>query len=457
MMPSLQILPINYISDSDSYFHKLCHLPGAVWLDSGHQRFYNSRYDILTALPDEQVASTSSGCRVNTAAGATQSLSVSAMDYVESRLNTVELANAALDADLPFVGGAIGFLAYEALHENFGLDRKQSAAPSLPDIYFGIYSWALIQDHATGKAYLCFLDTCSQAFVERITDILAQAPQALAPFECEALRPDITPSAYQEAVNDIQAYIAAGDCYQVNFTQRFTGPFKGSTASAYRHLRRALPSPFSAYMTTPAGDILSLSPERFLELNNGTVKTQPIKGTAPRGQTAEEDTALAQELQQSEKNRAENVMIVDLLRNDLSKVCEPFSVQVPELFGLQSYANVHHLVSTVTGSLKSECSRFDLLAASFPGGSITGAPKKRAMEIIDQLETTPRSVYCGSVIYLSLCGRMDSNIAIRTLVQTGEEIVCWGGGGIVADSDPELEYQESLHKIGLLLKTLQES
>ena len=454
-MASVQIHDKPYRPDSQDYFLRLQHLRGAVWLDSGATRSYNSRYDILTAWPREQVlANTDSTgrdiCEIQHRDGRRELSPLSALQYLELRLSQLEFT-ATATADCPFVGGAIGYLGYESFHPSFALENRIDL---LPSSYFGLYDWALVQDHVAQRSFLCVLGTCPREIIDEIECLLVSAPPPPDTFSCGQLRPDITPEAYTAAVKKIQAYIHAGDCYQVNFTQRFTGDFSGSTSAAYLQLRNALPSPFSAYLNTPAGTILSLSPERFIELDNGRVKTQPIKGTAPRGRSAEEDELLARELQQSEKNRAENVMIVDLLRNDLSKVSQPFTVQVPELFGLQTFANVHHLVSTVTGLLRPGLKALDLLKASFPGGSITGAPKKRAMEIIDELEQHPRGIYCGSIFYISLNGRMDSNIAIRTLLHTDSKIYCWGGGGIVADSDPAMEYQESLHKVGLLLETL---
>jgi para-aminobenzoate synthetase component 1 len=456
-MPSPQIYPLSYCTDSQTWFESLHQLPGSVWLDSGNPRSYNARYDILSALPREQISSLPGGCDIQHRDGRNEKATASTLAYLESRLANLREAQSydtIENDDRPFTGGAIGYLGYEAMHQEFGLAPKPDDRPDLPDSYFGIYDWALIQDHLKREAYLFFLPDCPNEIIDRVRQQIDSGPTALPSFTCGPLLPDISRNSYLDRVERAQAYIRAGDCYQVNFTQRFAGDFSGSTAAAYLRLREALPSPFSAYMDLPVGTLLSLSPERFVELNGRRVCTQPIKGTAPRGASPAEDDALARELQASEKNRAENVMIVDLLRNDLSKVCEPFSVEVPELFSLQTFANVHHLVSTVTGTLRDSINQFDLLNACFPGGSITGAPKKRAMEVIDELEEHKRSVYCGSVIYMSLNGRMDSSIAIRTLVQSDDRIYCWGGGGIVSDSDPELEYQESLHKIGLLLETL---
>lgn len=260
--------------------------------------------------------------------------------------------------------------------------------------------------------------------------------------------------AYLDAVSHIKAYIGQGDCYQVNLARHFSAKYQGDSWHLYRILRRILPSPHSCYYQFGERNqaVLSFSPERFLKLSAGQVETKPIKGTARRGRTVEEDQQNAIELMNSTKNRAENLMIVDLLRNDLGKTCQPGSIRVPKLFALESFPNVHHLVSTVTGKLRDGESPLSLLRGCFPGGSITGAPKKRAMEIIETLETCRRSVYCGSIGYISSTGRMDTNIAIRTILADGDRLHCWGGGGIVADSNAESEFQEILDKIRVLIE-----
>jgi len=247
--------------------------------------------------------------------------------------------------------------------------------------------------------------------------------------------------------------IVAGDIFQANLSQRLQAPLHEAPFDLYRRLRRRNPAPFAAYFDCGDLTVLSASPERFLRLDeHGSVETRPIKGTRPRGLGPMHDAALGRALAESEKDRAENVMIVDLLRNDLSRVCRPGSVRVPELFALEHHPTVHHLVSTVVGELTPGADAVDLVRATFPGGSITGAPKVRAMEIIAELEPTRRGVYCGSVGYLSRTGAMDTSIVIRTFVRVGHQLYFQAGGGIVADSDPELEYRETLDKArGLVL------
>src|SRR5690606_38981037 len=259
-----------------------------------------------------------------------------------------------------------------------------------------------------------------------------------------AMAPEL--DAYRTAFARVQDYLQRGDCYQVNLARRFRAGYRGDPWRAYCQLRALGPAPFGAYLSLPFAEILSISPERFLLLEQGRVETRPIKGTRPRRADPVADAAEAAALRDSDKDRAENVMIVDLMRNDLGRVCRPGSIEVSGLFELESHASVHHLVSTVTGRLREGVTAVDLLAACLPGGSITGAPKRRAMEIIDELEPARRGVYCGAIGYLSDDGRMDTNIAIRTAVCQAGEISYWAGGGLVADSEADAEFEETLHK-----------
>ena len=259
---------------------------------------------------------------------------------------------------------------------------------------------------------------------------------------------------YHSAVNKIKEYLHSGDTYQVNISHRFECEFTGDEWNLYKNLREDNPAPFGAYLKFPMVQILSSSPEQFLSLDGTFIETRPIKGTNPRGETQEIDAQMARDLFNSNKDRAENIMIVDLLRNDLGKVCTIGSVKVPSLFSLEAHPTVWHLVSTITGSLAPKNTVVDLIRATFPGGSITGTPKIRAMEIIEEIEPVRRQVYCGSIGYISFTGNMKTNIAIRTIVIKNGHIYLPVGGGIVADSDPETEYQETLDKAKGILRTL---
>jgi para-aminobenzoate synthetase component 1 len=265
----------------------------------------------------------------------------------------------------------------------------------------------------------------------------------------------MTGEQYAERFARVQDYILAGDCYQVNLAHRFCAHSRDDPWTVYQRMRLENPSPYGAFLDYPFGQVLSSSPEQFLRVRDRQVTTRPIKGTRPRGERAADDLALRAQLMNSAKDRAENLMIVDLLRNDLGRVCEPGTIEVPGLFEIESFATVHHLVSTVTGRLRPECDAIDLLQACFPGGSITGAPKLRAMQIIDELEPQRRENYCGNIIRLGFDGDLDSSIMIRTALMRDNRVYYWAGGGIVADSVCTAEYQESLDKAAAFFRLFQ--
>ncbi len=356
---------------------------------------------------------------------------------------------------LPFGAGALGYVSYDFGRHLETLPEQAKADIRLPDLRMGIHLWALLSDHQQRQSWLVSHPSLPNSEHEAILERLRTCAAAPAPFRLtSAFQAEQRRTDYQQAFERIQHYIQAGDCYQINLAQRFSADCSGDPWSAWQRLRQACPTPFSAYLESPDGALLCLSPERFLQVHNGHVETRPIKGTRGRGATPEQDQALAEELLECLKDRAENLMIVDLLRNDLGRSCRPGSVRVPELFALETYPNVHHLVSSVTGELAPDQDALDLLAAAFPGGSITGAPKIRAMQIIEELEPVRRSLYCGSIGYIGCEGQMDLNIAIRTLIHQDDRLYLWGGGGIVADSEAEAEYQETLTKVRVLMEAL---
>ena len=445
-MLTCSVHPLPYLANPADYFAAIRHAPGAVLLDSGRPTADRGRYDLLSAWPEAEL---------------TLQPDESGRDFLQRLRNSLQqLGNAALpDAyELPFAGGLIGYLSYD-----FGRQLEQLPAHALddlhlPDARLGLYAWALITDHQAATSQLVFHPSLEPAQRDRLIQLFSQpAPQLNGAFSLkQPMQPDISASQYQQALSKIHDYIQAGDCYQVNYTQRFSAQCEGDAWTAYCALRQACPTPFSGFMSLADDNaILSLSPERFVRVSHHQVETRPIKGTRPRGKNSAEDAANAAELLASPKDRAENLMIVDLLRNDLGRTCRTGSVRVPELFTLESYPNVHHLVSSVVGELADGKDALDLIGDSFPGGSITGAPKIRAMQIIDELEPTRRSLYCGSLLYLDVRGEMDSSIAIRSLLVKDGRVSCWGGGGIVADSDWQDEYQESITKVKVLLDTLQ--
>ena len=356
-------------------------------------------------------------------------------------------------------GGWIGFISYE-----LGYQKEPRLAGLCPDLPVplmsaGFYLWAASHIQDTDQYILWLHPECPDAIQKMVKHWLDGAPpppgtgwHMPVPFQ-----PRQSPEAFMAGVDCIRDYIEAGDCYQTNLSQEFTGRYLGDPWQAFQALSRANPTPYSAFIRTNGSAIVSVSPERFLEIRGDTILTSPIKGTRPRGATPEQDQALASELMSSEKDRAENLMIVDLLRNDLGVNAATGSVSVDQLFALESYRNVHHLVSHIRARLADGVSPIKALLDAFPGGSITGAPKIRAMEIIRELEPHWRGAYCGSVFFRGLDGTLDSSIAIRTLLCDSEgNIHCWGGGGIVADSDSREEYQETLTKVRSLMQFLEQ-
>ena len=365
--------------------------------------------------------------------------------------------------DVPFIGGALGYFGYD-----LGRRLENIAATACHDIQaadmaVGIYDWALIADHHTRQLYLIAPKGSNRMAwlqAQKHDWELQHQNTAVPPSSSFALTSDwtanMTKAAYCSKFDRVQEYLLSGDCYQINLAQRFQASFQGDEWQAYLRLEQTNGAPFSGFIKTPEGSVLSVSPERFLQHNQGDIETKPIKGTRPRAADRQQDASNADELRHADKDRSENLMIVDLLRNDIGRVAKPGSVRVPKLFDIESFPAVHHLVSTVTGELDNGYTPLDLLRACFPGGSITGAPKIRAMEIIEELEPHRRSVYCGSIGYISRCGRMDTSITIRTLISQGQNLFAWAGGGLVADSRADSEYQETLDKLSKILPILQQ-
>ncbi|TDV58351.1 aminodeoxychorismate synthase subunit I [Pseudomonas graminis] len=445
-MPTCSVHPLPYHADPSGYFARVRVAPGAVLLDSGRPTADRGRFDLLSAWPLETLQPVADESGPAFLQRLRESL---------ARLGEAELPE---HCALPFAGGLIGYLAYDFGRLFEPLPDQAVDDLHLPSARLGLYAWALVSDHHKHTSQLVFHPALDQAERQRLIALFEQpVAQPNPSFKLTApFAPDIDAEQYRQAIERIHAYIQAGDCYQVNFAQRFRGQYLGDPWAAYQALRMACPTPFAGYLALPEGDaVLSLSPERFVRVSQRQVETRPIKGTRPRGRDAVEDAAFAQELLSSAKDRAENLMIVDLLRNDLGRACQIGSVKVPELFSLESYPNVHHLVSAVTGELADGKDALHLIGGSFPGGSITGAPKIRAMQIIDELEPTRRALYCGSLMYLDVRGSMDSSIAIRSLLAKDGQIACWGGGGIVADSQWEAEYQETFTKVRVLMETLE--
>ncbi len=452
MKQKLTELP--YFKDSAGLFAVLADEPWSLFLDSGFPYKDMGRYDIICARPMVTLLTYGKQTTVNERNTSFVS-DDDPFELVKSYLGP-RLQNW---SGLPFCGGAAGYFAYD-------LGRRIEKIPvishddlQLPDMAIGIYDWAVIVDHQLRRSWLCSSgrdestlenwSSLQQIFqdnsTKHTTDLQIHG-EVVSNFDKEH---------YARAFHRIKQYIRSGDCYQVNLAQRFDVGVSGASWDIYQALRRLNPAPFSAYMKLENSAVLSSSPERFLRVTDNHVETKPIKGTRRRSTFAYEDSELARELLESEKDRAENLMIVDLLRNDLGKNCRTGSIAVPKLYALESYATVHHLVSTVTGRLAKNRHALDLLRGCFPGGSITGAPKCRAMEIIEELEPHRRNVYCGSIGYIGCDGNMDTNIAIRTMAHVGDHVYYWAGGGIVADSKMAAEYQECFDKAAAMLRLFQ--
>jgi para-aminobenzoate synthetase component 1 len=373
---------------------------------------------------------------------------------------------------LPFVGGAVGYLSYDLGHF---IERLPSTAVDdlqLPECYFGFYDAVAVFDHLEGRAHVAATGLPEQGperqlkARDRAAELRGMVSRAACVEDAGAQRPDEFPDrpvglrsnfsreGYIEAVQAVREHIMAGDIFQANLSQRFEADMPLPPYELYRRLRGINPAPFAAYLDFDGLAVVSASPERFLRIRDDIVETRPIKGTRPRGKDPAADEAMARELVRSFKDQAEHVMIVDLERNDLGRVCRYGTVRVSELMALERYATVFHLTSTVEGRLRPDKGAVDLLKATFPGGSITGAPKVRAMEIIDGLEPTRRSIYTGSIGYLGFDGNLDLNIVIRTILVKEGKAYFQVGGGIVYDSEPEGEYAETLDKAKALVHAL---
>jgi para-aminobenzoate synthetase component I len=474
-MSDLYLQSLPYQADCDTLIQLVGSLPGAICLDSGKTRRREARYDILSALPsiqleqhrrtgtDRPVLYQRKMSRGRWQPQPQQSIYTAAEQIRQTHQPSTEVRQAL--AHLPFAGGLLGWLAYPAGQDrrsgyrNNYLSDNAAHLQSQPEAGVGLYHWALINDHQLQQCTLFILPDCPPGIRDTVLARLLQPKQQLS-HSGFTLTGDFSPLTskrdYQRTFDRLKQYILAGDCYQANLAICFQAEYQGDPLSAYLALRDHSRSPFSAFIRHGKSALLSVSPERFLSVHNQAVTTQPIKGTRRRQPDSQADAQVIDELTNSIKDQAENLMIVDLMRNDLGKVCLTGSVKTPELFSLHSFSHVHHLISTVTGQLPADISPLQLLQHCFPGGSITGAPKIRAMQIISELEPVPRSIYCGSVFYLDFNGNMDSNICIRTLLCDEQRIFCWGGGGIVADSDCNREYQECHDKVMALMQTLEQ-
>ena len=454
----LKAVELSDSRDMVEIFDELAYLPYSCFLDSSlsmpgfgdHSFIGFDPYMVLTTKGYDVV--------FRHRGGEEASQRMNPFDALKAALGSRRLPGEARPPGLPpFICGGIGFLSYELGRYIEKLPGTAVDDLGLPELAFCFFDRVIAADHTTGKKTLIVSVPVGQDPGPQIAESLSLIkpgasggatggpPQADpdTPLEFDS---GFTRAEYIETVRRVKEYILAGDIYQANLSQRFSAPLLEPSWHLYRRLRRLNSAPFSAYLNFGGFAVASSSPERFLKVAGPRVETRPIKGTRPRSADPAEDGRLKDELLSSEKDRAELSMIVDLERNDLGRVCEYGSVEIEKHAVLESYATVHHLVTTVVGNLHEGRDMIDLLRATFPGGSITGAPKIRAMEIIDELEPTERSVYTGGIGYLGYDGNHDVNVAIRTMIISGGRVYSQVGGGIVADSDPEAEYQETLDK-----------
>ncbi|MEM6159085.1 aminodeoxychorismate synthase component 1 [Erwinia sp. P6884] len=445
--------PLEYTPETlRNLFARVAGQSWAMLLDSGFADHSDNRFDIMVADPVATLIARGEITLLTQGADVTESRD-DPLRLLDRLLSESEM-QAPSHPDLPFQGGAVGLFGYDLGRRFEKLPEIAEQDLATPDMAVGIYDWALIADHHR-KTLTLVAQNDPASRLEWLNNL--PEPAQVTPFSLtHPWRSNMSRQEYGEKFRRVQQWLRAGDCYQINLAQRFRAGYCGDEWQAYLRLSAQNRAPFSAFIRLPESTLLSLSPERFLKMENGLIETRPIKGTLPRLADPEADKQQAEKLAHSPKDRAENVMIVDLLRNDIGRVAVPGSVRVPELFVVEPFPAVHHLVSTITAALKPSLSACDLLRACFPGGSITGAPKVRAMAIIDTLEPHRRNAWCGSIGYLSVCGRMDTSITIRTLTAEKGELYCSAGGGIVADSVEEAEYQETFDKVNRILPCLED-
>ncbi|TCN86084.1 aminodeoxychorismate synthase subunit I [Vibrio crassostreae] len=451
---SIQIKPLEYQSTlAKQLFSHVENLPWAMLLRSASESHVDSRYDILVAQPIAtfETIGAKTTVNVNETCEVSDSDPFELLDQYQQQLLPVTKDH----AELPFVGGALGYFSYDLGRRVETLPSRAKRDIEAPDMAVGLYEWAVVVDHQLKTA--CIVGNNIEQHHDWLMQQLVQSKPTHAAFGLTTpWQSNMSEESYATKFDSVQEYLLSGDCYQINLAQRFNAQYQGSEWLAYDKLEQYNSAPFSGFIRLANCAIISVSPERFLELKDNVIETKPIKGTRPRSDDHVIDDANAQDLASADKDQAENLMIVDLLRNDIGRVAKPGTVHVPKLFDIESFPAVHHLVSTIRADLDEQYSATDLLRACFPGGSITGAPKVRAMQIIEELEPHRRSAYCGSIGYISRNGRMDTSITIRTLVAENNTLYAWAGGGVVFDSDCASEYQETLDKLSRILPVLED-
>ena len=439
-MSDISITQLEYSTELIDHYYSLSHLPGFVLLESSDKE--RGRYDIVTAYPYDFLKVSRNDLNIK-----------STFDKLKEKLIMQDSF-----CDLPFQGGAIGYFAYDFAEILAGIRSKPHPYNDLPIVDINFYDWAIVTDHHLKSVSLVVanrqLDT--KFIIDEIISCWKSCSKSKQNFILQDnFRPIISKSSYQQSFEAIYKDLIAGRAYQVNYTQPFYAKFNGEPFEVYKRVRKSNPVPYAAFIRGEDGDVLSFSPEKFISMNSGLVETSPIKGTIKRSSDLHADKKLKSILLSSSKNQAENIMIVDLLRNDLGKFAKPGTVKVKSLCEIQSFTEVHHLVSNIEAICPDNFNAVDVLKAAFPGGSITGAPKLEAMRTISEQEPYTRGIYCGSIGYFSAHGRFDSNIAIRTIIAKYDTLYLSAGGGIVIDSNWGDEYSECYIKLAAIIKALE--
>lgn len=459
----LEVIDYTYI-DSARLFSRVADQPWSIFLDSGVinrsvHRSWKTSFDVLAIRPETTFVTTGQHTTIRTGSQETHSQE-DPLNLVRARLAEVELDE---ESAAPYLPGALGYFAYDLARRFERLPELAENDEQLPEMAIGIYATVVVIDHKNKLTQLISLpgDHSLRTEWERLIETTLSAAHDndsedyAGRLRSDPIESNMDEQQYQQKFQAVRDYTVAGDCYQVNLAKRFDTRVAGDAWQTYQALRTASPAPYGAFMNLPYAQVLSNSPESFIQCRDRQVITSPIKGTMPRDHTdADNDRAIAAKLRRSSKDKAENLMIVDLMRNDLSRSCEHGSVKVPKLFALHSFANVHHLISTITGTLRKDLHVLELLRSCFPGGSITGAPKIRAMQIIEELEPHRRGLYCGSIAYIGVDGNLETNIAIRTIVIKDGVARFAAGGGLVIDSKVEQEYQEIIDKARMMTESL---
>lgn len=456
---------LDYFPDAVSVYESIRNEPYSSFLDSGTDAGKLGRFSFIGLDPFMVVESKGEDIKVLTQDG-TEAVKSNPFVFLKSLLYHYKTES--LAGDIPFTSGCIGYFSYDLRYFIEELPSISGDDIRTPDMLLSFYDIVVIFDNLLKKAYISSSglphldnarnrDRAERRFEfakKRIREEEFTSRNSNFLFSNNNISSNFTKQDYAKAIKTAKEYIREGDIYQVNLSQRLSSGFDGDTFELYKTLRRINPAPFAAYLSFEDFQIVSASPERFIKITGRHIETRPIKGTRPRGINEADDARLRQELQASEKDKAEHLMIVDLERNDIGKVCEYGSVAPEEFIIIETYATVHHLVSTVTGKLKDDVGVVDCLCSCFPGGSITGAPKIRAMEIIEEIEPVKRGIYTGSIGYIDTSGNADLSIVIRTIVVKGGMAYFQVGGGIVADSDPDKEYDETMDKARAMIDAL---